>query len=361
MKNETLTKGPMLEEALRAYFLKAGYFAIRGVPFVFEKFDVTDIDIWLYGRSSSVSREIAIVDIKNKRTPQAIERIFWTKGLQTAVGANRSIVATTDKRPEVKDFGRKLDVLVLDGVFLNKMSSKLAHLETRLTDEELISLISSYDLAKIDGDWKGRFTYCKGLLSQGLSFDVCNNLLANGHFFAEQAITKEAHSQIALRCLYIICAYLSICIDYELRDISFIPSSERSQIIAEGFTYGSKGRSGLKNLVDLSTDLVAAYANDGRAIANQVKAKIEKSLHNIPSSVLGDYFSRGEVQTSLFAVAKEFEELAMARSFKSHTRASIDLRSLLGCLMDYWGLDRMHLALASNEAPIGIQSDLLKS
>jgi hypothetical protein len=119
-KSSSLGKGYLAEEMLRAYFSRAGYFVVRGVPFCYEGFDVTDIDLWLYSRSSSVSREIAIVDAKNKKTPQAIERIFWIKGLQKAVGASKAIVATTDRRPEVKEFGKQLDVVVLDGSFLGK-------------------------------------------------------------------------------------------------------------------------------------------------------------------------------------------------------------------------------------------------
>jgi hypothetical protein len=352
MAQAELTKGPMLEEALRAYFLKAGYFVVRGVPFIFEGFDVTDVDIWLYGRASSVSREIALVDVKNKKTPQAIERIFWTKGLQQAIKADRAIVATTEKRAEVKDFGRQMDVLVLDGVFLSKLATRDAHLEQRLSDEEFLALIGSYSLAKVDGDWKGRLVACKGLLSRGLSFDVCNQLLTQGKFFAEQAITKPSQSEVALRCLYAICGYLLIAVDFELRELSFLESSDRARVIAEGFTYGSKGRNGLKKLIDLSLGLVSEYANEGRAIANQVRAKVERSLSDIPTGILGEFFSKRDVQTGLFATAREFEAFSMARVFQPHTSASTDMRSALGCLLDYWGIDRTHLTV-SREEPAG--------
>ena len=72
-----LSKGMRLEEILRDYFLKTGVYVVRGVPFVYEQEDVTDIDLWMYSRTSSFSREITIVDVKNKKTPQALERIFW--------------------------------------------------------------------------------------------------------------------------------------------------------------------------------------------------------------------------------------------------------------------------------------------
>lgn len=53
--SEGLPKGYQMEELLRRYFIRSGYFTVRGVPFVYEGFEVTDIDIWLYDRPSSVS------------------------------------------------------------------------------------------------------------------------------------------------------------------------------------------------------------------------------------------------------------------------------------------------------------------
>ena len=42
---QVLLKGPRMEELLRSYFIKAGYYVARGVPFIYEGFDVTDIDL----------------------------------------------------------------------------------------------------------------------------------------------------------------------------------------------------------------------------------------------------------------------------------------------------------------------------
>ncbi len=75
MKSQPL-KGSVAEEALRNYFLSIGYYVARGIKFTFHRFDVTDVDLWLYARNSPLSRERICVDIKNKKTPQALERIF---------------------------------------------------------------------------------------------------------------------------------------------------------------------------------------------------------------------------------------------------------------------------------------------
>lgn len=338
---QVLPKGPKMEELLRNYFLKTGYYVARGVPFVYEGFDVTDIDLWLYSRTSSVSREVALVDAKNKKTPQAIERIFWVQGLRIATRSTNAIVATTDKRQEVKDFGRDLGVLVLDGTFLRKLANSDDPNATRLSDEEFFAKISEYSLSKLDGDWRGRIIYSKSLLAKSLSFDSCNEWLGQGKFFAEQSITKGSQRETALRCLYLVCSFVVIAVDYCMKELSFHEQSERNTLIKDGFTYGSRGSSGLEKVLNVAMGLVEEHANDGPAISRQVRTNVEKQLSQLNTAILGEFFSKNEVARNLFTVAKEFEQLAMTREFTSYETASIELRSTLFCLLDYWGVNRV--------------------
>jgi len=334
-----LDKGYKMEELLRNYFLQAGYYVVRGVPFVYEGFDVTDIDVWLYGRASSVSREITIVDSKNKKTPQAIERIFWVQGLKIATKATNAIVATNDRRQAVKDFGKELGIPVLDGLFLGKL--KKFEDSSRLTEEEYFKKIDDYALSKIDGDWRGRMQTSKSLLAKGLSFDSCNEWLLNGRFFAEQVITKPNQREVALRSLYLICSYIAIAIDYILREYSFLEQIERSTLIKDGFSYGSKGSSGFKKILNVTMALVEQHAKDGLLISKQVRTSVDNQLTTSNTEILGDFFSKNEVAKTLFTVAKELEALAMQRHFLSHTASSVELRSLLMCLIDFWAMDRV--------------------
>lgn len=147
---KALPKGYRMEELLRRYFIRSGYFTVRGVPFVYEGFDITDIDIWLYDRPSPVSRHRIIVDAKNKSTPKAIERIFWTKGLQHVLGIEQSIVATTDRRSAVSEFEKEQDVLILDGAFLDRLEKSPGSepFESRLTEEQFVDLLATYHPAK---------------------------------------------------------------------------------------------------------------------------------------------------------------------------------------------------------------------
>jgi hypothetical protein len=258
-----------------------------------------------------------------------------------ATKATNAIVATTDTRQEVKDFGKELGVLVLDGSFLARLSKSDGPNEQRLREEEFMQKINAYALGKLDGDWRGRVMFCKSLLSRGLSFDNCNEWLSQAHFFAEQSITKPNQREVSLRCLYFICSLIAIAVDFSLREFSFLEQSEKIALLKDGFTYGSKGRAGMKKLLNVTMKLVEEHASEGGLISSQVRSSIERQLSSLNTTILGEYFSKGEVAKTLFTVAKEFEHLAMQKVFLSHTVASIELRSLLFCLLDYWGIDRV--------------------
>ncbi len=342
-------KGEEMEELLRNYFLKAGYYVARGIPFNYEGFDVTDIDLWLYGRTSSVSREVAIVDIKNKRTPQAIERIFWIKGLQSAVHATNAIVATTDKRIEVKDFGKEQGVLVLDGHFISRLSRSEDILKHRWSEEDLNSEIEKYTLGKLDGDWKGRVIESKALLAKGLSFDSCNMWLEHGKYFAEQVITKPVHRHLAYRLCFLISSYISVAVDYILRELSFSEEHDKEEKLNNGFRYGDRGIKGTNSIVNASLALVEQFADNGADVSNQVRSNLDTELSALPTDMLGEYFSKSDVGKSLFSTSRELESLAMVKEFSPHSLPSAEARALIGCLLDYWGVDRRAFANGADQ------------
>jgi len=339
-----LDKGYHMEEALRNYFLQSGYYVARGVPFKYEGFDVTDIDLWLYSRTSPVSREISIVDIKNKKTPQAFERIFWVRGLKIATQASSAIVATADRRKEVKEFGRNLDVLVLDGAFLSRLQRLEDFTPCRLLQEEFTALVEAYELEKLDGGWLKRLADSKSLLPSGLSFDSCNEWLFHAQFFLQQSFAKPQQRDIALRCYYLLCSFIALAADYILREVLFLELSDRVTMFTDGFTFGSRGSKGMHQILDITMNLVEQHAERGKAIAGEVRTSVKRSLADINSSVLAEYLVKNDVARTLFSVAKELEQMAMSREFVHHSTASAEARSLLFCLIDFYGLERTKFA-----------------
>ena len=141
-----LAKGTLLEEILRAYFLRAGFFVIRGVPFRFADEDLTDVDLWLYERPTGTSRRVQICDIKYKQRPKAVERIFWTSGLAEALEVDGAYVATTDKRKSLRSVAEKLDLQLIDGTDIQRIQSSQTVLYTdRISDEQLTQELQSVD------------------------------------------------------------------------------------------------------------------------------------------------------------------------------------------------------------------------
>jgi len=254
-------KGPAAEEMLRNYFLSIGYFVIRGCKFKFGRFDVTDIDLWLYGRSSVLSRERWNVDIKNKKTPQALERIFWAKGLQSVLGLDGCIVATNDTRPDVREFGFQHQVKVLDGRFMSRLTkSGRSHMQ-RITEEQLFNQIEQASLGKLGGDWKGRYESSKSRVLISLTFDGCNAWLDDIEYFLQQLLSSAATNYSAWRMVYITCAYFIVSVDFILREYVTAEQDQRLIVLNSGFRYGSAGKSFTDKVGRMAAELVSSIVS----------------------------------------------------------------------------------------------------
>ncbi|MCG9965193.1 hypothetical protein [Shewanella cutis] len=337
----TGTKGYEMEEALRSYFLQSGYYVIRGMPLVHEGDFVTDVDLWLYSRGSPLSRELAIVDIKNKKQPQAMERILWVAGLKRLLGVDKAIVATTDRRASLETFARQLDVQVLNGNFLSKVKSYEPSHKIRISEEEFIKEILSDDLGKFDGDWKKQVDECRAKLLSGIDFDTFNYLLIRAEFFLNEIILKPYKKNAAIRCLYLILSYSLICMDYLFKELSFRTHGERNTLIFEGIKFGTKGKAGLQMLLGVSSALVTSYLPDGSGAAAIIKKGLLDELNNSRAHILADYLSESEVNKHSFGQAKLFEQVAMSVNIPSIIDMPHEAKSYIGCLCDYWGFDRV--------------------
>jgi hypothetical protein len=333
-------KGYEMEEHLRNYFNKSGYYVIRGVPFNFGEADTTDIDLWIYTRSSSLHRNISVVDIKNKKAPKAMERLLWVYGLKKAVQADNAIIATTDKRQLVKDFGQKLSVQVLDGNFLNKLKNTQGRPNGRVTEEQFFDLFSDAELAKLDGDWKSKLTFAKSFFSSGISYNTCNALIEEAQFFANKIIETTTRRDLATRCFYLLCSYISICIDYLLKDIAFLDHAPRTEELMNGFTYGSSGKGGTKKTIENALSLVEQYSDSDSLSVAKIRTKIERDLDNLGTNILAEYFSKPESFRPLVEIAKELELAAYQDKIIPFSELSLNLKSQVFVFLDFWKINR---------------------
>lgn len=336
---KTTNKGAAMEESLRRYFLNLGYYVLRGVKFRYNTFDVTDVDLWLYAKTSALARQRTNVDIKNKRTPQALERIFWAKGLKETLALDDCMVATTDSRPDVREFGLSHQVAVLDGPFLARLQgSAKTHIE-RLSEEEFLALADQASLGKMGGDWKGRYEEAKSRVLTDLRFDGCNAYINDIQYFLEQRTSSGGTEPMPLRLAYSVVSMFAIAVDFVLKDHSALDNEHRFQLLCEGFRYGNSGKAYATRLTRLAaglTEVAGIAPGTGKAVVDE----LNRQALEIPAEALAEFFSKGSVQGALFSTALEFEAAAFAPTVPIPSTLSANAQGILGVLADFLGIDR---------------------
>ncbi len=338
MSNIDLKKGELAEEKLRLYFLSLGYFVVRSIKAEFKGFDVTDVDLFLYSRPSPISRERTNVDVKMKQRPQALERVFWTKGLKEVLDLEKCIVATTDRRGHVGEFGAKNEVLVLDGNFMNKLDSTNRYSSVRMNEEEFITL-----LAKISSDnWKKAYEEAKSNLLNRLNFDGLNALLNRIKSLLE-AIYSGNSDESCYRTLYIYIAYFLITLDYSIKDFSYKDQKERSQIISDGIRFGEMGQKKSEEIVAMSSALMSSFMNKEDYDISAIESEVLSQFMSIPSDDIADYLGNTKMMQRLLPISLEFEKIAFDKIFSTPMTTSSELQSVLGLLCDFYSIDRKRI------------------
>ena len=337
-----MNKGANAEEALRRYFLSLGYFAVRGIVFKYKGYEVTDVDLWLYQRSSLITRDRTNVDVKNKRTPQAIERIFWTRGLQQVLGLERAVVATTDRRKETKSFGLKHGVQVIGGEFLSGLPSYFFEDSNRITEEDLNLLLDVRSIVEPEMMLRKFFSEHKEILLSNLNFNGCNNLLPALKILFEEYIASNKLSEAALRLLYIFLAYFLIALDYATYHLANDEQPVRYETMLEGFQYGTSGKERANEILSMALGYIASSTPDGpfSSESKKVDEQINEQLRSYPVATLATFFSSKDVSRKLFASAKSFENHGYGTTLIALNDLEVEAKAIIGVLLDFFGLDR---------------------
>jgi hypothetical protein len=327
---QNITKGELMEELIRNYFLNSGYYVVRGVKYRYEGNDITDVDLFLYGRSSSITRQRINIDIKNKKSPQAFERILWANGLRELLGFDSCIVATTDQRPVIHKFGQLHKTIILDGAFLAKMRSN--SYPNRLTEEEVTSKFAKHKSYKTFGnkDWRHIYEESKSKLLTEQDFAGFNSELTYLGYFIEKIVTDSQKREDATRMTYLIISHLLITIDFIIKDIAFLDNTDRERKLSDGFKFGNLGKDGVDKIISMAVQI------SGNKSANSFL----KSLESIPTDILRDFFSKNENTKNLFNWAREFERIGFNREFINPDNIDAQLKGFISLLLDFFGIDR---------------------
>lgn len=330
MENQQeLFKGELMEEKLRLYFLNSGYYVVRGIKYSYESNEITDIDLMLYGRVSILNRIRTNVDIKNKKSPKAFERILWTKGVQELLKFDNCVVATMDRKESVRRYAEKHDITLLDGRFLQKLNYTLTD---RISEEELLAQFGKYLSYKEfpNQNWKSLYEKSKSSLLEELDFSGYNtNLLYLKYFFNKTFDPQKKDT--AIRATYIFLSHNLLILDYILKDIAFLEPEERKTVLGNGFKYGNLGEEGLKRTIEMAIKI-----SGSRYTASQIK----KIIDEIDIEILREFFSKQETIKNLFKWAIAFEKLAFSKVMVYPNDIDIELKSLVAMFLDYYKLNR---------------------
>ena len=338
-------KGPRLEEVVRAYFVRQGFFALRGVDLRFEGDKVTDIDVWLYGRPSASIRTRTIVDVKEKRSPKAFERILWTRGMKLALGCDRAIVATTYNNPKAKRFAREQGVAFLHREFLDRLRVQV-DTSSRLSEEQFVELIGAYKEHKLDGDWLRVIANVKSALISSSSYPAFNKAMTAFRYFSERALTRSQYRAQAIRSAYVSAAIGCIALDSALEQSLYEGHKERYKAIADGVTYGDSGDLRTQSSIRAVLDVISSGLENGQVIARQVQAEMESLFSSVRADIVAEFFSREYNSSTLFSVARELDDGAYAPDIRSLRALSVEAKSVLGVFCDFVQVKRNSVLLS---------------
>lgn len=364
MSEKTGKKGYALEELLRAYFIRAGVFAVRGVPVRIEGDELTDVDIWLYERPTGSSRRRQIVDAKSKLKPKAVERLFWTKGLCDLLQVDGAYIATTDTRPVLGEISRRLNVSVLDGADLKKISaSDKILIPGRLTEEDIVTSIKKIDQVRRTKKTQNAYIDLKSSLIDNFGAGTVSRALEHLSAFLHDANTCHPESEgaeIFLRLAYLSASFCAIAMDYALTKVSFKSLDERRKVLQNVIRYGHDDENqGLEN-VRVAVALIEKFSINGSAAAQNIMRAAKAEYNKIPAEIISEYVIGHVKMDGLFKLARLMEMRAFSFDLLGFDDLPSEEKSFFAVLLDFLGISRMSVA-KSWKLSSDVKRDVLSS
>ncbi len=333
-----LRKGEQMEEKLRNYFLSLGFYVTRGAKLNFEGFEVSDVDLFLFARASSLTRQRINVDVKNKRYPKPFERVLWALGLKAILNFDQCFVATTDDNRSVHAFALRNGVTILDGTFLSKL--RVEDPPRRLSEEEFYSHLKPWeDLSLNEGrGWPHIYDRSKSRLLTSLDYSGFNTTLLRLKYFLELIISDVQKREAATRMAYVLCSHLLLTMDFIMKDVAVLEESERLRVLDDGFQFGNLGPSGSRQVREI------AHALAGSVLPLE-------PTRDVRADILRDFFAKPETARSAFSWAREFENLSYLKTLVPPATLPPSLRGVLSVFLDYTAIQRRHFFMEGPATP----------
>lgn len=343
------SKGYKTEELLRAYFLRAGFFVLRGVPLKFEGQDLSDIDLWIYERSATLARRRTIVDIKDKQRPQAAERMFFASGLASTIGVEGVGIVTTDKSPLLRKLARKNKVLWVDGDDLQRLKTSEAILiPERLSDELFFEKIDALDKSRGGAKYRNTINTVKSSVGDRFGASSANLALDAFHFFGAEALRAHPRSdsaEVLVRLSFYVASIVAASFDFASAEFALRPRGERRNHMTNLIRFGENVDSTFERITWMETAL-REYADNGTRVARQVSDAFNRDAHAVPAEDLADIVIKHSNTNALFDIARTLEYSAFRIDHVSYDDLPSPAKGFFGALLDFSKVSRKEFAAA---------------
>ena len=344
-----LNKGVIAEECLREYFRDLGSFVLRDVPVREGVADVTDIDLWVYTRTTPHSRHVAIVDIKNKKRGKAFERAIWVKGLQSTLGADEAIIASRGLNDAAIKFSERLSVRVLSRSVFNAIINRYTHRDNRLSSEELNEIWKNTTIDKTN--LKARIEAAKSEISRNIDFRALNIWLDDAADLIRCATEREREPGPITRAVYLCCALVAIGVDFLGRNHSLSEAEVRREFFCEGMLFGRNDSNARRTYLDFTENAVTEFLDSSGSSAAQIRTSFERAVAMMPIQGLAEFFARPHSSSELLKSAIALEEACYAKNVVAPRELpSLEAKKFIGLIGDYSGLNRKDVLGTKEEA-----------
>lgn len=354
-RNKSAAKGAVLEEVLRAYFLRAGFFVMRGVPFRFAEHALTDVDLWIYEKPTGTSRRVQICDIKYRQRPKAVERMFWTRGLADALEVDGAYVATTDKRRNLRPLAEKLNLQLIDGIDIRRIQDSQSILYSeRISDEQLVQELRSVDKQFRNKNLQRARIEVLSALSEGFGAPSIVRALEGFVRLAGATVEYHPNSQAARaagRLAYLAAAVACESLDYVSLGAAFRAIEEKRELLLNSVRFGALSNEGGHQRLKLAIALMEKYAPGGKATAAAMETALKKDFNEIPAEIVADQATRLLKCDQLFLAGRELEMASYQVDLPPFDALEILAKGMLGAFLDYAGIDRIRFAQAWSASP----------
>lgn len=334
-----LGKGPAAEEALRFYFRQLGAYVVRGVKVRAGKDHVTDIDLWVYTRASMDARHIAIVDIKNKKRAKGYERLIWLKGLQSAIGADEAIVATTASKEELAPFASRMGLKLLSPQVFKAVMNRYSTINDRLSSEDLEKMWRNI---KIEGNESlaARMETNLVEIGIGLGFSALNIWIDEAAKLLVYCHDHERNLGAVARAVLLCASLVAIAADYVGRNTAFSDTDSRKKYFREGLVFGNSAEGASDRYLVFAERVITDYLDKTGAAASTIRAGFQRSVESLPVGPFIDFFARPASGREMLEAANQLEAAAFSKNTPDFSQLPPEGKTVIALLIDYAGLDR---------------------